>query len=255
MTLDIITSDLLSPLRHGFFARKGGASSGVFEGLNCGYGSSDQHEAVTINRTRVAEAMGAPIKALQGVHQTHSAKVLTVDGPVDDPEGPRPEADGIVTATPGIVVSVLTADCQPVLFADPRAGVVGAAHAGWKGALGGVLEATVDAMEALGAERQDIVAVIGPSISQRAYEVGPEFFEDFMDEDPAYGRFFANGDGDRFLFDLPGFGLYRLRAAGVGQAEWTRHCTYSDPARFYSYRRTTHERQADYGRLISAIRL
>jgi len=142
-----------------------------------------------------------------------------------------------------------------VLFADHRAGVIGAAHAGWRGALDGVLEATVEAMEALGADRADIVAVIGPTISQRAYEVGPEFFDDFMMEDPESARFFANGAGDRYLFDLPGFGLHRLRRAGVGAAEWTRHCTYSDPDRFYSYRRSTHLGEADYGRLISAIRL
>ncbi|MGE4328500.1 MAG: polyphenol oxidase family protein, partial [Pseudodonghicola sp.] len=133
--------------------------------------------------------------------------------------------------------------------------VIGAAHAGWRGALDGVLEATLDAMEALGADRADTVAVIGPTISQRAYEVGPEFFDTFTMEDPDAARFFANGDGDRYLFDLPGFGLYRLRNAGVGEAEWTRHCTYSDPDRFYSYRRATHQGEADYGRLISAIRL
>jgi len=142
-----------------------------------------------------------------------------------------------------------------VLFADTDAGVIGAAHAGWRGALDGILEATVDAMVGLGATRENIHAVIGPSISQTAYEVGPEFLETFMAEDPEYSRFFAQGKGERMQFDLPGFGLSRLRAAGVGSAEWTRHCTYSDPARFYSYRRTTHAREADYGRLIAAITL
>ncbi len=251
MTLDIITSDSLAPLRHGFFGRGGGASSGVFHGLNCGHGSSDQHEAVTINRTRVATAMGVPAEALIGVHQVHSADVVTVT----QTSGPQPKADAVVTAVPGLALSVLTADCQPVLFADTAAGVIGAAHAGWKGALNGVLDATVDAMEALGARRAEIRAVIGPSISQRAYEVGPEFFDTFMAENTGYGRFFVNGTGDRMLFDLPGFGLHRLRAAGVGRAEWTRHCTYGDPARFYSYRRSVHAREADYGRLIAAIRL
>ncbi len=251
MTLDIITSDLLSPLRHGFFGRGGGASSGVFAGLNCGMGSSDQHEAVAINRERVALAMGAEAASLAGVHQVHSADAVTV---THAPE-PPPKADALVTATPGVVLSVLTADCQPVLFADRDAGVIGAAHAGWRGALDGVLEATIEAMEALGARREDSAAVIGPSISQRAYEVGPEFFETFIAEDPDYGRFFAQGDGDRLLFDLPGFGLHRLRAAGIGQATWTRHCTYSDPDRFFSYRRSVHRREADYGRLIAAIRL
>jgi YfiH family protein len=154
-----------------------------------------------------------------------------------------------------VALSVLSADCQPVLFADIENGVIGAAHAGWRGAMDGVLENTVEAMLALGAERASISAVIGPSISQRAYEVGPEFFEDFLALDPGYARFFAGGDRDRMMFDLPAFGLDRLRAAGVGHAEWTRHCTYSDPDRFYSYRRTTHAKEADYGRLIAAITL
>ncbi len=150
---------------------------------------------------------------------------------------------------------MLTADCQPVLFADRKAGVIGAAHAGWRGALDGILEATLDAMEALGANRADTVAAIGPTISQRAYEVGPKFLDDFLVEDPTNSRFFANGNGDRCLFDLPAFGLHRLRQAGIGDAEWIRHCTYSDPARFFSYRRATHEGEADYGRLISSILL
>ena len=161
----------------------------------------------------------------------------------------------MATATPGLALAVLTADCQPVLMADPEAGVIAAAHAGWRGALDGVLEATLDAMEALGADRAATSAVIGPTISQRAYEVGPEFMEDFIADDPANSRFFAQGAGDRMLFDLPGFGLHRLRNAGIGHAEWTRHCTYSDAERFYSYRRATHAGQADYGRLISTIRL
>ncbi|MFZ5964766.1 peptidoglycan editing factor PgeF [Thalassococcus sp. BH17M4-6] len=252
MTLDIITSDTLAPIRHGFFSRRGGASSGVFAGLNCGTGSTDQTEIVQINRARVAAAMQVPPEHLTGVHQVHSSDVVTVTAPLN---GDRPRADALVTSTPGIALSVLTADCQPVLFADAGAQVIGAAHAGWRGALDGVLDATVDAMVALGASRENIRAVIGPSISQRAYEVGPEFFEAFLDEDPGNGRFFAGGDGDRMQFDLPAFGLHRLRSAGIGGAEWTRHCTYSDPDRFYSYRRATHEKEADYGRLISVIRL
>lgn len=251
MTLEIITSDSLSPLRHGFFTRRGGASSGVFAGLNCGAGSSDQSEIVAINRARVADAMDVPDEQLVGVHQVHSAKVEVVDGPLGFA---KPQADAMVTKTPGIALGVLTADCQPVLFADHDAGVVGAAHAGWRGALYGVLEATIDAMIALGATRDTIKAAIGPSISQRAYEVGPEFLDTFLAEDPQYARFFVNGVEDKFHFDLPGFGLYKLRSAGV-DAEWTRHCTYSDADRFYSYRRTTHAREADYGRLISVIRL
>ncbi len=251
MTLEILTADSLMPFRHGFFTRKGGASSGVFGGLNCGQGSSDQSEIVTINRARVARAMQVAPDHLISVHQVHSPDVQTVTEPTTE----RPRADAMVTATPGLALAILTADCQPVLFADAKAQVVGAAHAGWRGALDGVLEATIDAMQALGAERKNIHAVIGPSISQTAYEVGPEFLEDFMADDPDNTRFFANGDGDRYQFDLPGYGLKRLRRAGIGSAEWTRHCTYSDPERFYSYRRATHAGEADYGRLISVIRI
>ncbi len=248
--LEILTSDAI-PFRHGFFTRKGGASSGIFAGLNCGPGSSDLSGAVQINRARVAEALGLPPTALVSLHQVHSADVVHV---TETPIAPV-KADGMVTATPGVGLAILTADCQPVLFADPVAQVIGAAHAGWRGAQAGVLEATVDAMVALGANRANIAATIGPTISQKAYEVGPEFFETFTDDDPFTQRFFAQGQGDRMLFDLPAYGLHRLRAAGVGDAQWTRHCTYSDPERFFSYRRTTHAGEADYGRLISVIRL
>jgi YfiH family protein len=250
MTLEILTSDLLAPVRHGFFTRRGGASSGVFAGLNCGIGSSDQAEIVTINRQRVANAMGVDLLHLASVHQIHSSNVATISAPI---AGDRPRADAIVTATPGLALSILTADCQPVLFSDPEAGVIGAAHAGWRGALDGVLDATLDAMEALGASRETTRAVIGPCISQDAYEVGPEFLDAFIEEDAGNSRFFKDGDGDRKLFDLPAYGLHRLRAANIGKAEWTRHCTYSDPDRFYSYRRTTHAKEADYGRLIASI--
>lgn len=249
MTLRVLTSDALEPLRHGFFTRQGGASSGIFAGLNCGAGSSDHSDAVATNRMRVSEFMGGPLVSL---HQTHSNKVVTVDAPH---AGPAPEADGIVTATPGLVLGILTADCQPVLFADTSAGVVGAAHAGWKGAMDGVLEATLDAMEELGAQRARTTAVIGPSISLRAYEVGPEFLDRFLANDPDNQRFFAGGKEDRVQFDLVSYGLHRLREAGVRRAEWTGHCTYSDPTNFFSYRRATHDGDADYGRLISTIRL
>lgn len=252
MTLEIITANSLAPLRHGFFTRKGGASSGVFSGLNCGLGSSDQSDAVSINRDRVAEAMQLGQDNLMTVHQVHSAAVHVVTKKLD---GQRPNADAMVSNKPGVALGILTADCQPVLFADTDAGVVGAAHAGWKGALNGVLEATLHAMETLGAERTNISAVIGPTISQRAYEVGPEFLDTFLAEDPDNSRFFANGKDDRYQFDLPSFGLHRLRSAGVGQAEWTGHCTYADVTQFYSYRRSVHLEEADYGRLISVIRL
>ena len=250
-TIDFLTSPALSGLQHGFFTRKGGASSGVFAGLNCGHGSSDQTEAVAVNRGRVAQAMGVAPAALVGVYQVHSPDVVTITEPLRE----TVRADALVTATPGLLLSVLTADCQPVLFADRAAGVVGAAHAGWRGSLEGILEATLNAMEALGALRENITAVIGPCISQRAYEVGEEFMETFLSDDSANDRFFAGGPNGRPMFDLPAYSLHRLRAAGVGTAEWTRHCTYSDPERFYSYRRTTHAGEADYGRLISVIRL
>lgn len=248
--LEILTSDAL-PVRHGFFTRMGGASSGVFSGLNCGVGSSDQAEIVEINRSRVVAALDLAPGHLVTLHQVHSAEVVRVDGPLPD----RPRADAMVSAVPGIGLGILTADCQPVLFCDRQAGVIGAAHAGWRGARDGVLEATLAAMTALGARPENTSAVIGPTISQRAYEVGQEFFESFQADDPASVRFFANGSGGKVLFDLPGYGLARLRAAGIGQAEWTGHCTYSDAGRFFSYRRSTHAREADYGRLISVIRL
>ncbi|MDJ0994874.1 MAG: peptidoglycan editing factor PgeF [Dinoroseobacter sp.] len=250
MTLEILTSDAM-PVAHGFFTRKGGASSGVFQGLNCGPGSSDQRQAVSMNRDRVAKAMGVDPHALVTVHQTHSADVVEVTGSFTT----LPEADAMVSRMPGVALGILTADCMPVLFSDSEAGVIGAAHAGWKGAQGGVLEATIEAMEALGANRKRISAVIGPAISQRAYEVGPEFFERFVDDDPENARFFAGGVEDRMQFDLIGYGMHRLREAGVGQAEWTGYCTYTDPKRFFSYRRSVHEKHADYGRLISTVRL
>ncbi len=216
-------------------------------------------EAVKINRNRVAEAMGgvAPENMVGGVHQVHSPPdVVVTEGPLPD----KPKADAVVTATPpGLVLTILTADCGPMLFADHRAGVIGAAHAGWKGGAldGGVLEATIDAMVGLGgATREGITAVLGPTISQANYEVGPEFLDRFLDADEENHRFFVNGEGDKYQFDLPVYCLTRLRAAGVGSAEWVRHCTYADPDLFYSYRRSVHRGgEPDYGRLVSAIRL
>lgn len=248
--LEILTSPLLSGTRHGFFSRKGGASSGIFEGLNCGLGSSDQREAVLINRGRVAEAMAVTPAALLSLRQVHSTRVVVAEGASGGED--RAEADGFVTRVPGLAISVLTADCAPVLFHDPVAGVVGAAHAGWRGALEGVLDETVAAMERLGATREAIRAAVGPTISQRAYEVGPEFFDQFAWEEQGYERHFVPGQGDRLRFDLPGFVLGRLRGLGV-DAEWTGHCTYSDPARFYSFRRATHAGEPDYGRQIAVI--
>lgn len=251
-TLEILTHPLLDPVRHGFFTRRGGASSGLFAGLNCGLGSSDQGEIVAINRARVAEAMGVAPGALLTVYQTHSADVVVVGPGADLAALGKTQADAIVTDQPGIAIAVLTADCQPILLADAQAGVIGAVHAGWRGALAGVIESAVGAMADLGATR--IRAVIGPTISQRAYEVSEEFMEEFLADDPGHHRFFAGGPNGRPMFDLPSYGLMRLREAGV-EAEWIGHCTYSDPERFFSYRRSTHLHEADYGRLISVIRL
>lgn len=248
--LEPIQSDLLKGVTHGFFTRRGGVSTGIYAGLNAGHGSRDDTAAVTENRARIASHLGA--EHLISIWQVHSADVVTVDGPIARDAA---KADGLVTTTPGVALGVLTADCTPVLFADRAAGVVGAAHAGWKGALGGILEAVIEAMEAQGAQRDNILAAVGPVISQRAYEVGPEFVEQFLDDDPDAARFFANGQGDRSMFDLPGFCLSRLRTAGVGDAAWTGHCTYSDEDRFFSYRRACHRGEDDYGRLVAAIRL
>lgn len=252
MTLTILTDPILDDTPHGYFTRAGGVSSGVFKGLNCGHGSTDQTEAVANNRARVAEALGIVPSALLSVYQVHSDKVVTITEPFT---GDAPKADAMVTDQNGIALGILTADCAPILFVDQDAGVIGAAHAGWRGALGGVIENTLAAMEALGADRAATVASVGPCISQRNYEVGSEFLENFTDETPEYSRFFTNGEGDRYLFDLPSFVLYRLRAAGAADVSWIGRCTYDEPQQFYSYRRTTHAGEADYGRLISAIRL
>ncbi len=239
----------LRAVRHGFFTREGGVSTGIYATLNGGPGSADRPDAVAENRARIAAALGA--SALVSVAQVHGAEVRMVTAPW---RGPRPEADAMVTDRPGLALAVLTADCAPVLMADVEAGVVAAAHAGWKGALAGVLEATVAAMARLGARPERVRAAIGPTISQAAYEVGPDFVARFLDADPDTARFFAGGRGDRAQFDLPGYALSRLRAAGV-EARWTGQCTYRDPARFFSYRRACHAGEGDYGRLVSAVAL
>lgn len=250
MTLAPVASPLLRPVAHGFFTREGGVSTGLYASLNGGQGSRDDPAAVAENRARIARHLGAA--HLVSVHQVHGTTAVEATGPW---QGARPRADAMVTATPGIALAVLTADCAPVLLADAEAGVVGAAHAGWRGALAGVLESVIEAMEGLGAARGRIRAAVGPTISQRAYEVGPEFLDTFLAENPDHARFFAGGAGDRVHFDLPSFCLHRLRAAGVAEAEWTGHCTFSDEARFFSYRRAVKRGEGDYGRLVAAIRL
>ncbi|MDM9628816.1 peptidoglycan editing factor PgeF [Rhizobium sp. S152] len=239
-----------SAIMHGYFTREGGVSDGIYRGLNVGLGSNDDREKVSENRRRVANWFDLPVERLATVHQVHSPDAIVVDGSYD---GTRPPADALVTATPGIALGVLAADCGPILFADPENRVIGAAHAGWKGALTGVLENTIEAMEGLGARRETIVACLGPSISQASYEVGPEFVERFLGEDPSYKRYFvASAKPGHAMFDLPALTVARLRAAGV-RAESLGVCTYPDSERFFSYRRTTHNQEPDYGRQISAI--
>ena len=238
-------------LRHGFFTRQGGVSQGLYAGLNVGLGSGDGRAHVTENRRRITDWLGAAPDTLSGCHQVHSADVIAIDAPISMDQ--RPKADALVTATPGLPIAVLTAYCAPVLFADADARIVGAAHAGWKGTLTGVLENTVDAMVALGANRAAIQAVVGPTISQPNYEVGPEFRDRFLAADPDHARWFTPSvKPDHAMFDLPGFCVARLRAAGV-KASATGQCTYADETRFFSYRRTTHRGEPDYGRQLSAI--
>nr|CAD6410443.1 peptidoglycan editing factor PgeF [Rhizobium sp. Q54] len=239
-----------SRIRHGYFTRQGGVSNGLYAGLNVGVGSNDEAEKVQENRSRVAAWFGQPVERLATVHQVHSPDVVVVDG---THSGERPKADALVTATPGIVLGVLTADCGPILFCDGINGIVGAAHAGWKGALGGVLENTVEAMVSLGADTEAIVACLGPSIGRRSYEVGPEFIERFLAFDASYDQFFSPSERDAHAyFDLQSLTLRRLTAAGI-RATHLDLDTYPDEEMFFSYRRTTHRGEPDYGRQISAI--
>ena len=241
-------------IRHAFFTREGGVSGGIYASLNGGVGSADAPDAVAENRARMTAELGLGPDALLTLYQIHSAEVVTVERPWNP--GERPRADAMVTRTPHLAIGVASADCGPVLFADPHAGVIGAAHAGWKGAVGGVLEATIARMEELGAARPDIVAVLGPTIGPTAYEVGPDFVHRLIERSADDHRFFHPGARpDHPMFDLPAYILDRLRRAGIGEAEWLGLCTYSDPERFYSYRRSVHRQEPDYGRLISAISL
>jgi YfiH family protein len=238
-------------LHHAFFTRRGGVSEGIYASLNGGLGSSDDPAKVSENRRRMAEELDISPTALVSVHQIHSADAVIVEGPWT---GERPKADGMATSTPGIALGITTADCGPVLFADPHVGVIGAAHAGWRGAATGILESTIEAMERLGARREKIVAVLGPTISQAAYEVGPDFVERLTSADIDNARFFQPSERhDHVMFDLPGYIGMRLETAGIGEFANLGLCTYSDEERFFSYRRTTHRGEPDYGRLISTI--
>ena len=252
MSVEVIRAGVLGHFPHGFLGRRGGVSRGVCAGLNVGLGSGDDPDSIRENRRRAVDAV-APGAALVTLHQVHSATAIPVTGPF--PDDARPRADALVTDRPGLALGILTADCTPVLFADAEAGVIGAAHAGWKGAFGGVVEATVAAMEGLGADRSRIVAAVGPVIARKSYEVDEAFFRRFAEADPENERFFSGGRAGHHQFDLEGFVVARLAQAGVGRVEALGLDTYSDPDRFFSYRRATHKDEPDYGRQISLIAL
>jgi polyphenol oxidase len=241
-------------LAHGFFTRGGGHSTGIFASLNCGLGSGDDPDIVMMNRNVVARALGVAEGHVVTAHQVHSADVVEVNEawPLEN----RPKVDGLVTKAKGLALGVLTADCGPVLFADASAGVIGCCHAGWKGALTGVTDSTVTAMEKLGAKRANIIAVLGPTISRANYEVGPEFPKPFLAQSAEHHTFFTPSTKEgHFMFDLPAYLTQRLRGLVLGGVHDLALCTYADEARFYSYRRATHRGEKDYGRLISAIAL
>jgi YfiH family protein len=249
--MNVLRAKNLLTVSHGFFGRRGGVSKGIFASLNCGPGSGDERADVIENRKRVSDALspGAPLLTL---YQIHSGNAVTVTAPWNIGEGPQ--ADAMATNVPNIALGILTADCAPVLFADPQAKVIGAAHAGWKGAISGVTDSTIAAMEALGAKRDRIFAAIGPCISQTNYEVGPEFRERFLESDSGFARFFIPSDKlDHFRFDLEGFVAKRLDSAGLAGVEHLSTCTYAAEDDFFSFRRATHRDEKDYGRQVSAI--
>lgn len=244
----------LPGIRHGFFTRAGGVSQGVYASLNGGVGSDDASDKVAENRARMAAALGVAPERLLTPYQIHSPDVVVAETPWTREQ--RPRADALVTRMPGLAIGVSTADCGPLLLADAQAGVVGAAHAGWRGAFAGVIEATVAAMEQLGAARARIAAALGPTIRQRNYEVGPDLIARFVKADPANARFFTPSPRQgHAMFDLGGYIAARVRAAGVVNFEDLNLCTYAEPDRFFSYRRATHRGEADYGRHINAIAL
>lgn len=251
----VLSSKLLAEVpgvRHAFFTRRGGVSRGIYDSLNVGVGSKDDPEAVAENRARAAMVFGLELPRLLTCYQIHSATAVVAERPW----GERPEADAVVTRTARLACGALAADCAPVLLADPEAKVVGAAHAGWRGALAGVVESAVEQMGRLGADSSRIVAAVGPCIGPESYEVGLDFLDQFQARSAGSDRFFrAAGRDDKRLFDLPGFVLSRLHAAGVRKAEWIGHDTFAEPEEFFSNRRATHRQEADYGRLLSAIML
>jgi YfiH family protein len=252
VNVEVLRAGALEGVRHGFLGRRGGVSRGVCAGLNVGLGSGDEREAIAENRRRAVEAV-APGAALVTLHQVHSGDALAVTAPFADEA--RPHVDGMATDRPGLVLGILTADCAPVLFADREASVVGAAHAGWKGAIGGVTDAAILAMERLGAKRERIAAAIGPCIARASYEVDDAFAQRFEADDPANERFFAPGRAGHHQFDLEAYVAHRLAAAGLIRIEALGLDTYADATRFYSFRRATHRGEPGYGRQISIIGL
>ena len=250
--VEVIRATALGEIPHGFLGRRGGVSSGIHAGLNVGWGSDDERAAIAENRRRATDAV-LPGAALVTVHQVHSPDVVTVTAPW--PDDSRPQADALVTNRPGLLLGILTADCAPVLLADAEAGVIGAAHAGWKGALAGVTDSTIAAMEALGAKRERIAAAIGPCIAQTSYEVDDAFEARFVVADTFNARFFKLGREGHAWFDLEGYVAIRLEAAGVATVEKLGLDTYADESRFYSYRRATHRGEPGYGREIAVIGL
>lgn len=252
MPVDLFRAAALEGVAHGFLGRGGGVSEGVCAGLNVGWGSGDERGKVAENRRRAVEAV-APGARLVTVHQVHSPDAVVAEAPW--PDDARPHADAIVAARPGLALAILTADCAPVLLADREAGVIGAAHAGWKGAFSGIIEATVAAMAGLGAERRRIAAAVGPCIARKSYEVDEAFYRRFVDAEPENERFFGGARAGHHLFDLEGYVVSRLAAAGVARIEALGQDTYSRPGTFYSYRRATHRGEPTYGRQISLIAL
>ena len=248
--VEVIHAVSLGGCPHGFFGRRGGVSKGELHGLNVGYGSKDDRSAIDENR-RLAVAAIAPQAELATVHQVHSADVFYVDKAW--PQDARPHGDAMVTDRPNLLLGILTADCAPVLFADAEAGVVAAAHAGWRGAIAGVTDSTIEAMEQLGARREDIHAAVGPCIARKSYEVDETFRDRFLGDDPANERFFTFGPAAKPHFDLEAYVIHRLLSAGIGEVEALHLDTYVDDDRFYSFRRATHRGEADYGRQLSAI--
>ena len=252
MTIEVIRAAALAGVPHGFLGRKGGVSAGVCAGLNVGWGSGDQHAAIAENRRRAVEAV-APGAKLVTVHQVHSAETVHASAPWPDDD--RPQADAIVADRPGLALGILTADCTPVLLADREAGVIGAAHAGWRGAFAGVIDSVVAAMIERGAARERIVAAAGPVIARKSYEVDDGLFRRFAEADPENERFFSAGREGHCQFDLEAYVLARLAEAGVARAEALGLDTYAHPDRFFSYRRSTHLGEATYGRQLSLIAL